>query len=116
MKQVKNDIDIAAQGVEQSENLVLKLERAIIEWSALRKLCQRDSELESIHYSLEGLKESMYLEVDIMQNAMKKLQSRIDNGVDKVGKHDDMNRRILQYISAIKDLDAQVREQMMKRE
>ena len=48
----------------------------------------------------------MWLEVDIMQNAMKKLQSRIDSGVDKPGKHDDMNRRILTYISAIKDLDA----------
>lgn len=85
---------------------MLKLERAIIEWNALRKLCQRDSELESIQFSLEGLKESMWLEVDIMQNAMKKLQSRIDSGVDKPGKHDDMNRRILTYISAIKDLDA----------
>lgn len=58
----------------------------------------------------------MWLEVDIMQNAMKKLQSRIDSGVDKPGKHDDMNRRILTYISAIKDLDAQVREHMLKRD
>ena len=50
----------------------------------------------------------MWLEVDIMQNAMKKLQSRIDSGVDKPGKHDDFNRKILQYISAIKELDGQV--------
>ena len=88
-------MDNAAQSVEENENLVLKLERAIIEWNALKKLCNRDMDLESIQMSLEGLKESMWLEVEIMQEAMKKLQSRVDQGIDKPGKHDDMNRKIL---------------------
>ena len=73
MQQCKKDIENAADNVEQNENLVQKLERAIIEWNALRKLCMRDCELENIQLSLEALKESMRVEVDIMNNAMKKL-------------------------------------------
>ena len=36
--------------------------------------------------------------------------------MDKPGKHDDMNKRILAYISAIKDLEASVKDHMKKRE
>jgi hypothetical protein len=46
--QLKSKVDIASENVEESEALVTKLEKEILEWNALKKLIKRDSELEEI--------------------------------------------------------------------
>ena len=45
---LKHKINIATENVDESENLVVKLEKEIIEWNALKKLQRRDNELDEI--------------------------------------------------------------------
>lgn len=48
MTDLKEKVDIASENVEETESLVQKLEKEIIEWNAQKKLCRRDAEIEEI--------------------------------------------------------------------
>jgi len=55
-------VDIASENVEESEGLVSKLEKEILEWNALKKLIKRDTELEEIAYTCQQLVNDLTLE------------------------------------------------------
>ena len=42
MTDLKEKVNIASENVEESESLVQKLEKEIVEWNAQKKLCRRD--------------------------------------------------------------------------
>ena len=46
MNDLREKVEIATENVEESEGLVLKLEKEILEWNSQKKLCKRDTELE----------------------------------------------------------------------
>lgn len=48
MTDLKEKVNIASENVEESESLVNKLEKEIVEWNAQKKLCRRDQELDEI--------------------------------------------------------------------
>lgn len=48
MTDLKEKVNIASENVEESESLVQKLEKEIVEWNAQKKLCRRDQELDEI--------------------------------------------------------------------
>ena len=59
MALLKKEIDDANNKVEQSENLVVKLENEIVEWNAFKKLCRRDEQLEEIDALLKDFSEDL---------------------------------------------------------
>jgi hypothetical protein len=42
MNDLKEKVNIIQKSVEESESLVNKLEKEILEWNAQKKLCRRD--------------------------------------------------------------------------
>lgn len=42
MNDLREKVEIATENVEESEGLVIKLEKEILEWNAQKKLCKRD--------------------------------------------------------------------------
>jgi len=42
MNELKEKVNIVSDNVEESESLVIKLEKEILEWNAQKKLCRRD--------------------------------------------------------------------------
>lgn len=53
------------QNVEQTEDIVQKIEAEILEWNAFKKLCKRDKEL----YDVKNMQADLYqkVESDLMQ-------------------------------------------------
>ena len=47
-EELKKKIDVVTENVEESDSLVVKLEKEIIEWGAAKKLQRRDTELDEI--------------------------------------------------------------------
>ena len=60
--ELKSKVDIANENVEESEALVSKLEKEILEWNALKKLIKRDTELEEIAIGCNQLISDLTLE------------------------------------------------------
>lgn len=46
MADLKDKVNRATENVEESESLVIKLEKEIMNWNPVQKLCRRDEELE----------------------------------------------------------------------
>jgi hypothetical protein len=42
MNDLREKVEVATENVEESEGLVVKLEKEILEWNAQKKLCKRD--------------------------------------------------------------------------
>jgi len=59
MSDLKDKVNIASENVEESESLVDKLEKEIVEWNAQKKLCRRDQELEEIKNLTNGFLEDL---------------------------------------------------------
>jgi hypothetical protein len=76
---LKKEVIDASNKVEQSESLSLKLEKEIIEWNGLGKLCRRDVELEEIQALLEEFEINLKDELVEMDKELKKKQEMIDS-------------------------------------
>lgn len=65
IQDLENEIGVITQNVEQTEDIVLKIEAEILEWNAFKKLCKRDKEL----YDVKNMQSDLQIKVDadIMQ-------------------------------------------------
>ena len=95
MNELREKVNIATENVEESESLVKKLEKEILEWNTQKKLCKRDQELEEVkHLCLELIEdltqEGQNTEIELQRNREKQEENRGQEMVDKDGNKVDI--------------------------
>ena len=95
MNDLREKVEIATENVEESEGLVIKLEKEILEWNAQKKLCKRDCELDEARNLLNDFiedlsQEKQNTEIELQRNREKQEENRDQEMVDKDGKKVDI--------------------------
>ena len=125
--ELKKKVDIANENVEESEGLVSKLEKEMLEWNALKKLIKRDTELEEIAHGCHDLlgdliQEKSNTEIELQRNQEKQTENEGQDMVDEAGNKVDiledlqrLEEQMNSYVSEIyllsKDLEKIEEEQ-----
>jgi hypothetical protein len=128
MNDLREKVEIATENVEESEGLVIKLEKEILEWNAQKKLCKRDCELEEAKNLLNDYiddlcQEKQNTEIELHRNREKQEENRDQEMVDKDGKKVDimkdlvrLEEEMMNYLKEIGELLEEVQERETTRE
>ena len=120
MNDLREKVEIATENVEESESLVIKLEKEILEWNAQKKLCKRDCELDEARNLLNDFiedlaQEKQNTEIELQRNREKQDENRDQEMVDKDGKKVDIMKDLVKleeemeaYVKDIDELLAQL--------
>lgn len=100
MNDLREKVEIATENVEESEGLVIKLEKEILEWNGQKKLCKRDCELEEARNLLNDFiedlsQEKQNTEIELQRNREKQDENRDQEMVDKDGKKVDIMKDLV---------------------
>lgn len=100
MNNLREKVEIATENVEESEGLVIKLEKEILEWNIQKKLCKRDIELEEAKnlindYIDDLFQEKKNTEIELTRNREKQEENRDQEMVDKDGKKVDIMKDLM---------------------
>ena len=107
---------MATDNVEQSEALVIKREKEILEWNIQKKLCKRDQDLEEaknllVEYLEDLTQEKQNTEIELNRNREKQEENRGQEMVDKDGNKVDIMKDLIRlendmenYLKEIDDL------------
>lgn len=88
-------MDDAVESIEESEQLVTKLDKEILDWNALKKLKKRDTELEEVQQIVSDLVEDLSqelhnTEIELEKNREKQEENGDEEMVDEKGNKVDI--------------------------
>lgn len=81
MNELRDKVQMATENVEQSEVLVIKRDKEILEWNVQKKLCKRDKDLEEAkellnEYIDDLTQEKRNTEIELNRNREKQEENR----------------------------------------
>jgi hypothetical protein len=100
MNDLKEKVAIASENVDESESLVSKLHKELLEWNACKKLFRRDQELDEIQMLcgdfFEDLsQEKLNTEIELEKNLERQDENKGQDMVDKDGKKVDIMKDLI---------------------
>ena len=122
MNDLKEKVGIASENVDESESLVSKLHKELLDWNAQKKLFRRDQELDEIQMLcgdfFEDLsQEKINTEIELEKNREKQDENKGQDMVDKDGNKVDIMEDLIKlegqmnsYLMEIDNLLDEVKE------